>query len=958
MNRRPVAPPSLFMRVLWCAGLAAVAGCIGAAPVSAQELPDRCVAPLIAAADAPDPQAFWDNDRHISVYRRQDESRYVYRIVGDIVELTPDLFPLLATRPGQALNEVAEISVDAREIVVAMPLRLADGAIRLYADTVRFTGAGSLSLVDRPSAREQAVEIIATTLDLSRAPAMPFVLQTQGWVMNGTPDWPAAGAAKRILRIKARTIVPQSGASEASTKQLQDDPVRWVHNRTADQGFDSGFTKEAWSAGYDITLGQGGADVYDALFAGSLFWPDYTVAKLEWLQAHGGSDPAVATFVRAKIDELTPRLGRRTSQQALGVVASMRAAADLGIDAPRAADAVAMTGLSTRLKNFQKSLDEVFGTGKKAGTLQLWDDARLAALAAGQMTDAAKQVDQVDKLLRADIAARAAIAARLAGKADQLLKTVQDAQAKLAEAAGLEDAMLTQYNEEKAQALSFGRIVDDLPVNPTYLGNGRLAAAPYALNIRPAATASAAYYGTKEGEPAVDLPTGIRDMADRYQVYVATLNEFIAAWKAADTHLAAATGHITGKQKNQAEFDALLAGMKDVAARAAELQAALPDGPVPSILGINDYTTVDPERNTKVVTLVRDGTAATTAIGAVQAAIIADQARLLEIDARAQALGGLREDLVALKSLPKEDAARRQAIVAAAMRAHLLSAVARDAAILRKGFYYTTGRIDDVPAQAQFPIEDAIAGQDLDARHPERYDPAQMQVALEKSRADLNQYYEGFAARLAERAGTFLDKKPAVPPSVEFFRASYADDEGQDLTPAFERTRFLNTLNRAIAAQIGGGRTGAGFANHPIRIPLAITPSGATQGAQFLLGAAITKVHFQDDAKPEGNIVLRLVHPRWGDVMVGGTCHRVIDIGDGAEGIETSFVTPLSLTRDVKPVWTESVSTDEAFAKILDNAFPLDAPYYATIEVTGNWSKPPVIDEIEIVLVKTGTHLQ
>src|SRR5687767_4209494 len=109
MTRRTVAPPSLVMRVLWCAALVAAVGCIIAAAAVAQEnagqyagLGDRCAAPLIAAAEAPDPQAFWDNDRHISVYRREGESGSVYRIVGDIVELTPDLFPLLATAPGES----------------------------------------------------------------------------------------------------------------------------------------------------------------------------------------------------------------------------------------------------------------------------------------------------------------------------------------------------------------------------------------------------------------------------------------------------------------------------------------------------------------------------------------------------------------------------------------------------------------------------------------------------------------------------------------------------------------------------------------------------------------------------------------------------------------------------------------------------------------------------------------
>ena len=48
-----------------------------------------------------------------------------------------------AEQPGAEFAVVAAAAgpdrIDAREIVVAMPLRLADGAIRLYADTVRFT---------------------------------------------------------------------------------------------------------------------------------------------------------------------------------------------------------------------------------------------------------------------------------------------------------------------------------------------------------------------------------------------------------------------------------------------------------------------------------------------------------------------------------------------------------------------------------------------------------------------------------------------------------------------------------------------------------------------------------------------------------------------------------------------------------------------------------------------------
>jgi hypothetical protein len=68
----------------------------------------------------------------------------------------------------------------------------------------------------------------------------------------------------------------------------------------------------------------------------------------------------------------------------------------------------------------------------------------------------------------------------------------------------------------------------------------------------------------------------------------------------------------------------------------------------------------------------------------------------------------------------------------------------------------------------------------------------------------------------------------------------------------------------------------------------------------------------------------------------------------------------ISAPRGVKPDWKEQVATDEAFTRILDNAFPLDAPYYLYVEVAqpGAWAAPPVVDEIEILFVKTGTQLQ
>jgi hypothetical protein len=135
------------MRVLWCAGMA-LSITLGSATALAQDQFDRCVAPIMAEAEPVDPSAFWNDEREVLVWRRQDGDRYAYRIAGDIVELTPELFSALATAPGQSLRDISEISVDAREIVVAMPLRLANGTVKLHGDNVRFTGDGTVALPD------------------------------------------------------------------------------------------------------------------------------------------------------------------------------------------------------------------------------------------------------------------------------------------------------------------------------------------------------------------------------------------------------------------------------------------------------------------------------------------------------------------------------------------------------------------------------------------------------------------------------------------------------------------------------------------------------------------------------------------------------------------------------------------------------------------------------------------
>lgn len=960
MNQGHGVPMFQVSRVLWCAGIA-LSLALGATPAAAQSLADRCLAPILADAELVDPSFFWKEDREVMVWRRADGDRFAYRIAGDIVELTPRLFSAFATAPGQSLRDISEISIEAREIIVAMPLRLADGTVELHGDTVRFTGAGTIMLMDPPAAREQAAEIIADTLDLSHAPDMPFMFPTQGWVLNAQPRWPAADAPKRMLRIKARTVVPPAGASDGALAQLKDDPLRWFHNKTADQGFDSGLPKTLWSAGYDVAVGDEAGTIYDGLFGATLVWPDLTVAKLSRLHARAPFDLVVGAFVRAKIDELSPRLSRRASRQAIATLNEIEEQMALGVDPfGYGPNEVPMTGLSAQLKAFQKSLDEIFGTDKKAGTLDFWDDVKLSSLTAGAAADPAKQLTQLDRILREHGADRAATAQRIGANAAKLLKMVEDGQAKIAETVELDKAVFTRYTEEKEQAATFGRIVDDLLVDDKTLGIGRPVAAPYSLVSNPDATRPFAFYGDKDGAPPPGAPSDLSEIAGRYKSYALLIADFAAAWKAVEPHLAPALGHLAGKQKNDAEFASFKTSMATVYEKAEALRAGLRNGPAEFSLAFNDYTPYDEEQQKKLTGLLLDAEAAMTTAGDLQALILADTRRLRMLDADLEWLGAVRDDLLALKSLPKEDAVQRQVAVASLMGARLLGDVARSASMLRTGFYYVTGRRIDLPEEARYPADDVLHAGTVDPRRPELFDPAQMTLALAADRGELKQYYEGFAGRLAELAGAFVDKRPAIPPSVEFFRAAYEEDMTHNLDPSFLRTRFLDALNRSIAAQIAQRGSGAGFAEEPILVPISITPPGPSGGAQFLLGVAVTNVHFEGEPAMGSRIDLRIEHPRWGTVTIDGKCHRVIDRADNPAGIETGYSKVTSLPRDVKVDWKATVATDQAFANILDNAFPLDAPYYAYVQVAqpSAWREPPVIDAIEILLVKTGTQLQ
>jgi hypothetical protein len=73
-----------------------------------------------------------------------------------------------------------------------------------------------------------------------------------------------------------------------------------------------------------------------------------------------------------------------------------------------------------------------------------------------------------------------------------------------------------------------------------------------------------------------------------------------------------------------------------------------------------------------------------------------------------------------------------------------------------------TGRRIDLPDQARYPADDVLHAGGVDRRRPELYDPAQVTLALAADRAELKQYYEGFAGGWPNRRAPSSISVPAV----------------------------------------------------------------------------------------------------------------------------------------------------------------------------------------------------
>lgn len=366
--------------------------------------PGSCVGPLFASGVQFVPPRSPEAVHEATTGLMQVFHDGVLRIVGEVVHLNAAEFPFLARSGAEPITDVRRFEVDAREIIIDMPLAFAAAEIDLRGRRVAFTGRGTIFLSAEPAPqRPQSVTIVSETFDLTRASIgsespMIFGFTTQPW--NSRP-WAAPG---RRIQVQAAEALLSPNASETIRANLAD-PARWtrfLHNLSQDAG----------RSDLDRAVQMYTADLADEISyreqeASTLQWPIIALARLSGAQAQMPHDNDMRAFILQRLADLDA-IGRSDDPAFLMQLSDLRSRAEFMRDRyGQSAFDLPVESVIELIRMLASIESEHLGDG---GSLERWDRAILAAASDPQVpADVFRAIDaQVADLqeLRSEVASR------------------------------------------------------------------------------------------------------------------------------------------------------------------------------------------------------------------------------------------------------------------------------------------------------------------------------------------------------------------------------------------------------------------------------------------------------------------------------------------------------------------------------------------------------------------------
>lgn len=891
----------------------------------------QCVGP--STVSAVDPAAAWETDRRVFVFDGSSNDGRVVRIVGDIVELTPELFPSLFRENGQYLEDVDSITVDAREIIVAMPIRLASGHVRLNGQRVSFKFAGLISFVREPRENGQSVQILAKELDMSQARAMPLVFSAVDSVNPQAPRWNAAGKPSRTVSLTSSTIIPQNRVNSP----LQPDAyTKYLIGLTLDRQRPEG----DWMSAYSTASGEAADLAYATAVTTSLQWPDATAMKLQRIFSLAPYDSAVREFTRQSIENFRGLFAQRSSKVAEAGLFRLEQAFSGNTDLfGLSSISVPMTSVAHRIELFEDKLRQLYGPDGNSGLMKLWDDIKIGAATATAVDAARVRELQTDNKKKTEEAE--AIARNMTVKEEQL-STVEAAITGIdVQMANRETFLRQQFDKEQDEARQSGRTIAIAQAAATVGSIAFPAAAPFVAGASGLLAAQQALQ-----EPDMDVATAItrvQDIAQRHVAIVELSVQIRKDWNVVKSDFGQAVDYVKRKGKlpeeNKKRFDAWKAAATAVRANSEKLiknldrpgnpeklqfshEDAAKDGELLKLLGErNDKVKIQETLQNDLQSMRKDYDSRIAAILETEAVV----AELLTLQ--------ISNDEERIRYMALSDWARRS----------LIRDLAKEASLLRRSLSYALGSRLDLPADITFMAEG-----DLVETYGDISDPTKLEKSLGDARTKRAATYGVLLSRAKTAYQGLRDENKWNVPTPILFSADVAASSGD---PRFVRARkrFIEELNNEIAGAVAGvdSRTS-------IRIPFYPDAIGTTNGA-VLLGVNIASVRFEGGKKPEGGLIFKVEHPRFGAMQRSESCEVVSDTpsasGDGTDILPVSW--PTAVPADVTADWRKNISFANQLFKIQDAMFPFFAPYSMSVEVPlpREWTTPPRLEAIDIQFI-------
>lgn len=205
----------------------------------------------------------WDQDTSYELtVRAAENGRLRITVVGDILVLDKARFGNLLREVDKAPENVDEVILDAREVHISEPLSLQRGLIRVFAQTVSFSGRGLLA-VTKAASQSDGIEVFARRLDFSKAQPVPLQVTVH--------ESRAHQARSAVVEFHAYELVTAQGV----LKGFEARERLWRYSSNYD-GVMPVQLPESWEA----HVGQVGYVNGMELVGGRVAWPGYTSFKL------------------------------------------------------------------------------------------------------------------------------------------------------------------------------------------------------------------------------------------------------------------------------------------------------------------------------------------------------------------------------------------------------------------------------------------------------------------------------------------------------------------------------------------------------------------------------------------------------------------------------------------------------------------------------------------------------